>query len=108
MNKSKIAEAVERGKRWLLNNQITEATEAYKMFRLLTDDGSKGEWYTVPTPAHLYGAFYAGVVHDSATGKDYESLRDISTIFALRALLPLLDGRSNWARELQPTLDFAS
>lgn len=62
--RAKLELAVERGKNWLLRNQITSATESYDQFRLLSQDGTKGQWYEIPTPEHLHGAFYANLVRN--------------------------------------------
>lgn len=72
-------------KRWL--NAIKKAVE-FSLTQQYPEDYGPG----------FAGAFeYAGVV--DYKGHKYESLRDISTIFALRALLPILTENDKWARD---------
>ena len=76
IEKQQVIEAVERGKDWLLENQITEETETYDQIRFLDDDKAKAEWYEIPTPKHLIGAYYGNLCrNDPHATKDGEVRR---------------------------------
>jgi hypothetical protein len=56
--------AVERGKEWLLRNQITPETKRYDQFGLPAENGTKAEWHEIPTPSRLVGAFYSNLARN--------------------------------------------
>jgi hypothetical protein len=59
-----VEQAVERGKDWLLRNQITRETAGYDVLEFLNPDKKKNRWRQVPTPPHLVGAFYANLIRN--------------------------------------------
>ncbi|MFA5865423.1 MAG: hypothetical protein WC975_12150 [Phycisphaerae bacterium] len=62
MDLNSIIQAVQRGKDWLLRDQITEATKTYDM--LDWEKGDDEPWHEIPTPTYLVGAYYANLVRN--------------------------------------------
>jgi hypothetical protein len=87
-----IEKAVERGKDWLLNNQITEKTETYDMIKW-NDDMTHAQWYDSPVPSHLIGAYYANLVHNDpwATNKNEVRRQYYNTWHTAQAAVALLN-----------------
>lgn len=99
MNKKKIEQAVQKGKDWLLNNQITKETESYDAIEW-NDDKTKARWFEVPVPKHLIGAYYANLVRNDPWASKPNEVRRMyyntwHTAQAGVALLDYLDYQSD-------------
>jgi hypothetical protein len=68
MDQDRIIHAIKRGKDWLLNNQITPATQHYDMIEW-SDDRTHARWYEIPTPSYLIGAYYANLCRNDPWAK---------------------------------------
>ncbi|HOF18307.1 MAG TPA: hypothetical protein PK082_05300 [Phycisphaerae bacterium] len=93
--RSRIEQAVRRGKDWLLTNQITAATPSYDV-KEWNADRTAARWKDEPVPAHLFGAYYANLFrNDPWATKPGEIRRDYHntwhTAQAGVALLEYLD-----------------
>lgn len=70
-----IESALERGKNWLLRNQITPQTRYYDTFETTNPQTQEGRWIDGPLPDHLVGGFYANLWRNPVGARSPEEVR---------------------------------
>jgi hypothetical protein len=75
LSREVIETALERGKAWLLRNQITPETRFYDTYEEPAEAGKTGRWTDAPLPEHLVGGFYANLWRNPAGARRPEEVR---------------------------------